>query len=535
MNVAPGPYPGARVQVTWSDGRAYPATVIAVGNGFVHVQWDSGGAPQWVPLGVVAPLAAYPPSHAAPPHAAPPHAAPPHAAPPHAAPPHAAPPHAAPPHGGHAAYPYAQHAPPQHAAARQAPSPYAPPQHAPPPHAPPQHAPPQHAPPSQHVAHAATVVHAAPSAASGSGPRPTAATIRDLPRGLVYEPTGSGVGNGKAFFVLFGFVATTDADAAMRATDIDHIGDDVAALRAVGYRVIVDLHGDLELLDSVLLGKHPDAGGAVTAGVFWGGHGDADGTIGTFDGGWIAPEDLDAEVAKKGTVKLFVMSACHAGNHVPRWQKALGAQAQIIGWGAPITNARAIEFLVPDEANAKGFDDLLIKHLGAPPVTGDGPLVEVRELAKKHEERVATMLLGLDELVKEATKRLRCKCERIKNTDVYVMEVRTPPSKDNPDKPRSQLVRVTTMGAGDAFVHIMSRVGAYSDALDLARALRATAPAIHIRVAIAKLNADDSEQIIVETIVRRRRLDPYTFSNNVSTVGMYADKLEDMYFGSDVR
>lgn len=373
------------------------------------------------------------------------------------------------------------------------------------------------------------------AAPSGTGPRPTAATIRDLPRGLVYEPTGSGVGHGKAFFVLFGFVATTDADAAMRATDIDHIGDDVAALRAVGYKVIVDLHGDLELLNSALTGAHPDAGGAATAGVFWGGHGDADGTIGTFDGGWIAPEDVAPEVSKKGTVKLFVMSACHAGNHASRWQKALGAQAQIIGWGAPITNARAIEFLVPDDANAKGFDDLLAKHLGAPAVTSDGPLVEVKELAKKHEERVATMLLGLDELVKEATKRLRCKCERAKNTDVYLMEVRTPPSKDNPDKPRFQLVRVSTMGAGDAFVHIMSRVGAYSDALDLARALRAIAPAIHIRVAIAKLTPNEPEHILVETILRRRRLDPYTFSNNVSTVGTYADKLEDMYFGSDVR
>lgn len=507
MNVAPGPHPGARVQVTWTDGRVYPATITTVAQGFVHVQWDAGGSAQWVPLTAIAPLGA-------PPQAAMP----------------------APQQAGWNPYPqYARQAPlPQQGLPQQAPfaqqqAPFA------------QQGIPQQAPSQQQgLPQQASIAQQGPTPqqapiAQGSGPRPIAAKIRDLPRGLVYEPTGAGAGTGKVFFVLFGFVATTDADAAMRATDIDHIGDDVAALRAAGYKVIVDLHGDLETLNTALLGAHPDAGGAPTAGVFWGGHGDDDGTIGTHEGYWIAPEQVAPEVAQKGTVKLFVMSACHAGNHAARWQKALGPQAQIIGWGAPITNERAIEFLVPDDNNAKGFDDLIEKHLGARKVMADGPLVEVRDLAKQHEERIATMLVGLDELVKEATKRLKCKCEKAKNIEAYYMEVRTPPSKDYPDKPRSQLVRVSAMGLGDAWIYVSSLVGPYSDALDLARGLRAVAPAIHVRVALAKLNPDEPEFIVVETILRRRRLDPYTFANNVSTIGMYADKLEDLYFGSDKR
>jgi hypothetical protein len=91
------------------------------------------------------------------------------------------------------------------------------------------------------------------------------------------------------------------------------------------------------------------------------------------------------------------------------------------------------------------------------------------------------------------------------------------------------------MGVGDAWILVSSLVGPYSDALDLARGLRAVAPALHVRVALAKLSNPESEFVIVETILRRRRLDPYTFANNVSTVGIYADKLEDMFFGSDKR
>jgi hypothetical protein len=88
---------------------------------------------------------------------------------------------------------------------------------------------------------------------------------------------------------------------------------------------------------------------------------------------------------------------------------------------------------------------------------------------------------------------------------------------------------------GDAWVHISSLVGPYSDALDLARGMRAVAGAVHVRVALLKGEEADPEFVAVETILRRRRLDPVTFTNNVSLVGTLADKLEDLYFGSDKR
>jgi hypothetical protein len=113
--------------------------------------------------------------------------------------------------------------------------------------------------------------------------------------------------------------------------------------------------------------------------------------------------------------------------------------------------------------------------------------------------------------------------------------VRTPPSKDAPNIPRGHVVRVATMGAGEAWIGISALVGPYSDALDLARGLRAIAGATSLRMTLQKISDPPTEFMLVETLVRRRRLDPYGFANHVGIVGSNADRLEDMFFGSDKR
>jgi hypothetical protein len=46
---------------------------------------------------------------------------------------------------------------------------------------------------------------------------------------------------------------------------------------------------------------------------------------------------------------------------------------------------------------------------------------------------------------------------------------------------------------------------------------------------------NDPECLFVETFLRRRRLDPVTFAISLRSVAVHADKLEDMFFGSDKR
>ncbi|HEU4411521.1 MAG TPA: hypothetical protein VFS43_40120 [Polyangiaceae bacterium] len=507
--------PGSRVLVTWNDGQVYPATLCAFAQGLAQVRWDGSAASAWVPLASVRPLTGAAPAAAAPPSAP-------------------APPtwNAYPAYSGARAAPAAAHPAPAHPHAVATPAPAHPHAVATPAPAPARASGARSVPPPSAPASGARSVP--PPAALAAPPRPMRAFVGGLPRGLVYEPTGPGPGAGQAFFIFFGFVTSADGDAAMRMTDIEHLGDDVAALRAAGFRVVVDLQGDLAGLNAALAGTHPDAGGAPAAGVFWGSHGEEDGTIEDCQGFRIAPEQIAQDATRRGACKLFVMSACGTGQHGERWQKALGPQAAIIAWGAPITNDRAIDFLTPDDESSKDFDDLLERHLGVRRVAPDGPLVEARELARQHEDKLATLLLGFDELVEAAHKRLACPLQRGKRGEAY-FTVRTPSSKERPDAPRAQTVRAAPVGMADSFLLVSSLVGPYSDALDLARGLRTVSPALHLRLAIARISPPEQDFVVVETLFRRRRLDPITLSRNISAVGAYADRLEDLFFGSDQR
>lgn len=547
--------PGARVLVTWSDGRVYPATFCVCAQGLAQVRWDGGAASAWVPLANVRPALGGGPPAGAPPSAPAPSGWAAYPAYSGARGASTSPVANVAPAPGYAGGVSAGGAPPSAPAGGAPPPAYA--AGAPSPAAvgtsPAAHT--LGAPASAYAARGvppaqggaggpqgpssvpASGARGGPAAASPAGvapPRPMVGLVSGLPRGLVYEPTGAGSGTGLAFFIFFGFVTSADGDAAMRMADIDHLGDDVAALRAAGFRVVVDLHGDADGLNAALAGTHPDAGGAPAGGVFWGSHGEEDGTVEDHEGFRIAPEQLAPEAARRGACKLFVLSACRTGAHGERWQKALGPQAAIITWGAPLTHDRAVDFLTPDDQSSKDFDDLLERHLGARRVAADGPLVEARELARRHEDKLATLLLTFDELVEAARKRLACPLQRGKGGEAY-FTVRAPPSKERPDAPRSQIVRAAPVGLADSFLLVGSLVGPYSDALDLAQGLRTVSPALHLRLAIARINPPDQDFVVVETLFRRRRLDPITLSRNVAAVGAYADRLEDLYFGRDQR
>src|SRR5262252_1992676 len=63
---------GTRVQVTWTDGRMYNATILGFQNGYFRVQWDGAQTTAWVPTHAARPLGAGPPPPSAPAAAPPP-------------------------------------------------------------------------------------------------------------------------------------------------------------------------------------------------------------------------------------------------------------------------------------------------------------------------------------------------------------------------------------------------------------------------------------------------------------------------------
>jgi hypothetical protein len=366
--------------------------------------------------------------------------------------------------------------------------------------------------------------------ATPGGPRPSRLEgIDELPRGLVYEPTGSGPGAGKAFYFFFALSPLMTGDAKMRRLELGQVGDDVAALRASGYRVVVDLLAEIGDLVRCLNHEHPDAGGAKTAGIFWTSHGGPDGRIEDWQGRRFGPGDL-AEGASRPDLKMFVMSACYVANSVDKWQKALGEGVKIFGWGAPITGERAAEFLRQDETTAKGFDDLLASHLGAAHVAPEGPLVEAIELNEQLSKRLAGHLPGYEKLIEIVGTRAAVKPAKLDAApDLWgFLTARVVPGRP---KPRTQGVRVALVGD---WVYVTSTVGPYSELIDLAKAMQLLSSNTFTRVFLTK-PAEGPPFIIVSATSSLRGLSATALWGMVCTVGDTADELEDMYFGSDDR
>ncbi|MDR7275325.1 hypothetical protein [Catenuloplanes atrovinosus] len=174
----------------------------------------------------------------------------------------------------------------------------------------------------------------------------------------VHAPTGSGIGDGKAFLFLFGYKTAGTQDPGMMAAELDEIGDDVAVLRAAGYTVIVDRQATREdLLDAVT-----GAGGLVPAGIYWSSHGGPDGSLECCDGTIVSPADLDA-AAVSAALRLVIFGACYVGAYAPAWRTALGGYPLVAGWGRPVTLQRAVDFLEEGRDADVGLDDLIQRWL----------------------------------------------------------------------------------------------------------------------------------------------------------------------------
>ncbi|HJL26520.1 MAG TPA: hypothetical protein RMH80_30155 [Polyangiaceae bacterium LLY-WYZ-15_(1-7)] len=181
----------------------------------------------------------------------------------------------------------------------------------------------------------------------------------------VLAPTGTGIGDGKVFHFLFGLKIHSPNDRRLFGEAREHVDDDVEALRAAGYTVVVDeqaVHADFI---GAVYGDAEDVKGLAPAGVFWLAHGHDDGAIETCDGGVVQPTDVDPEKVHAG-LKLVVFAACYTGSCSRTWRERLSGRALVVGWGRPVTIDRAVEFLTPDDRTETDLDDLLRRYLLAP-------------------------------------------------------------------------------------------------------------------------------------------------------------------------
>lgn len=178
----------------------------------------------------------------------------------------------------------------------------------------------------------------------------------------VHAPTGSGIGDGKAFLFLFGYKTAGTQDPGMMAAELDEIGDDVAVLRGAGYTVVVDRQATRTDLLEAVAGRGAGVEGLIPAGVYWSSHGGADGSLECCDGATVSTSDVDAASVSPG-LRLVVLGACYVGAYAPAWRAAFGGHPLVAGWGRPVTLQRAIDFLEEGRESDVGLDDLIAQWL----------------------------------------------------------------------------------------------------------------------------------------------------------------------------
>lgn len=179
---------------------------------------------------------------------------------------------------------------------------------------------------------------------------------------VVHAPLQPGIGDGKAFFFLFGFKRAAQVDKMMLERELGQIDDDIETLRNAGYTVVVDPQGTREDFVQCVTGQGEGAVGLVPAGFYWSAHGHYDGALECCDGGTVRPEHVETDKVSPG-LRLAVLGACYVGSRSRTWRKALGGKVLVVGWGRPVTIDRAVDFLAPDDATTTDLDDLIRRWL----------------------------------------------------------------------------------------------------------------------------------------------------------------------------
>ena len=337
-----------------------------------------------------------------------------------------------------------------------------------------------------------------------------------------HEPTGSGPGDGQAFFFLFGLNRHRETDQKMVEREREAIRDDIEVLCRAGYTVVVDPQATRDDLLEALTGRAE----RPPAGIYWSAHGHPDGSIETCDGGRVRPDELEADEVRS-ELRLFIMSACYSAAQASSWRRALGGHALVVGWGRPVSIDRAVDFLTPREETDTDLDDLIERYLierrGLPVAADAGAVANIGPPIRGDVERIQPLMDALSEALASPWRESEGSLE---------IRVGLP---DN----RRQVVRVCSVDSaqplttGQALFAVESEVGELTSVVDVGMLLRGFGAPGLSRVALVRGDGD-LPLIVAQGFVPLERASLEQLASVVVEVASRADELERRLFGADV-
>lgn len=342
---------------------------------------------------------------------------------------------------------------------------------------------------------------------------------------VIHEPLEAGIGDGKAFFFLFGLKKTRAIDQQMLAKELESIDDDIEVLRRAGYTVVVDPQGTKEDFLEALRGEGEGAKGLAPAGILWSAHGYEDGAIETCDGGTIRPEDVDPATVSPA-LRVMIFSACYTGSRSATWRKALGGRPLVVGWGRPVTITRAVDFLTPDPETDTDLDDLIARYLlKDTPLPGESaegysPLAALRG-------RLADLPARIEKVAELLRARWQAKGDHLQ---IFV------PLPEG----RKQLVEAFVIDCAEPFnegeplLAVQSEVGELSAIVDPTLLLAGFGQPGYARVALLS-SETDMPNIVAQGFLPLSRVRDRDLAALLYQVAALGDALENRIFGGDMR
>jgi hypothetical protein len=341
---------------------------------------------------------------------------------------------------------------------------------------------------------------------------------------VVHPPSKPGVGDGKAFFFLWGLKRTRDVDQQLLQREQEAILDDIEVLRGAGYTVVVDPQATKEEFLQALYGEGDGAAGLAPVAVVWSAHGHPDGAIETCDGGFIRPEDLEpARVSP--ALKLLVFSACYTGARSATWRKAAGGRPLVVGWGRPVTFDRAVDFLTPDPESETDLDDLIARYLlRDTPLPTEGAGLGLAPPAAGRIDDLQRRVAAVAELVGARWREREGRLElwvplpggRHQEVEALVVDSGAP------------------FNEGEPLLGVRTEVGELSGVVELGALLAAGGGPGYARVALVRGQAEQP-LIVVQGFLPLSRVRDRDLAALIQEVATLGDALEGRIFGGDMR